>query len=124
MATITIKLHAPKCVDTRKVACICPHLEFDNSYIDTEAYAGTVYDTNIPGFGTWEGLVEYVANVTHSPNILIMFHKVVKEATLNDCGCLVNEEGVTFEESNPYVAEYINEVGTALAEYGFTVEVA
>ena len=115
MATITINFKEPEVAVERKCDCICPHLdvEANNSYICNPALAGTAYDTHVPGFGSWEGLVGFIANTTHSPNVLIMFKKAA-----------MTGETVTFEETNPYVAEYIREVGDALADFGFTVEVA
>ena len=112
MATITIKYEKPAVVVPAEVAQICPLFLPTNSYVDTEPYDGTIYDTNVWGLNTWEGLAAYLEKITDHPGILIMFKAAVRDGE------------ATFEEADAKVVEYIKEVGVALAGYGFTVEAA
>ena len=118
MATVTIKYESEKDlspVQTEDKAMeVCPHLEFDNSYIDSKPYEGTVYDTNVPGWGTWEGLSSFLANISNAPTALLMF----KKAREND------GQDIKFDVDDSIYAEYFEElVNTDLKNLGFTVTV-
>ena len=112
MATITIKYEAPVAPVKQDIAPICRLFEPNNSYVDTDPYMGTVYDTNVDGFGTWEGLADYLSKITHSPNVLILFNAAVRDGQ------------TSFDEDDPKMIEYYKELGVTLALYGFTVTVA
>ena len=112
MSTIKITFTAVEAPNEAQIAQVCSCFYPSNSYVDTDPYDGTVYDTNVPGFGTWEGLVDYLSKITNAPNILIMFKAAVRDGE------------VEFEESDPKQVEYYKELGVALADNGFTVEVA
>lgn len=118
MATITIDYTKPVVPVNADVAPICRLFMPNNSYVDTDPYAGTCYDTNIDGFGTWEGLADYLGRITHSPNVLIMFKAAVKAYENSEEGV----GSVTFEEADPKMVEYYKELGIALAPYGFVVK--
>lgn len=113
MATskVTITYKAPVAPVDKKVASICAVFEPTGSYIDTEKFAGTVYDTNVKGFGKWEGLVGYLGRITHAPNLLIMFHAAVRDGKAE------------FEEADAKVLEYIKELKAAFAEFGFSIKI-
>lgn len=111
MATVKITFTAPEAPANRSVASICAIFEPKNAYIDMEAYEGTVYDTNVDGFGEWEGFVGYLSKITNTPNILILFKAASRDGE------------VEFEEADPKQLEYLKEIGLALADYGFTVEI-
>lgn len=112
MATITIKYTAPVAPAEQQVADIAPMFKLGDSYIDTDAYDGTVYDTNVKGFGTWEGLVSWIESITMHPGILILFKAAVRDGS------------ATTEETDTKIVEYFKEIGSALKDAGFTVEVA
>lgn len=111
MATsITIKYTAPTEPVKADVTPICRLFTPNNAYIDTEAYEGTVWDTNVDGWGTWQGLAAYLEKITNTPNVLILLKAAVLDGE------------VTFEEEDPKMVEYIKELGTALAPYGFEID--
>ena len=112
MSTIKITFEAPVAPTKEDIAQVCSVFVPNNAYIDTDPYAGTVYDTNVEGFGTWEGLVEWIASITNTPNVLIMFKAAVRDGEAE------------FEEEDPKVVEYIKEIGEALADNGFVVEIS
>lgn len=120
MATITIKYTEPTVPASPVVLPVCRLFEPNNSYIDSDPYAGTVYDTNVDGFGTWEGLAKYLSKVTNNPNVFIMFKAAVKAAQEAEEGT----GSVEFEEQDPKMVEYYKELGLTLTEQGFVVEVA
>lgn len=109
MATITIKYTAPVEPVDADVAPICRLFNPNNSYIDTPEYEGTIWDTNVDGWGTWQGLAAYLEKITHSPNVLILFKAAVLDGE------------VSFEEGDPKMVQYFKELGTALAPFGFEV---
>ena len=110
MASITIKYTAPEAPVAGQVAPICSLMLPNGSYVDLDVYDGTVWDTNVYGIGDWEGLVEYLGKISHTPNILIMFKAAARDGE------------VTFEEEDYKMVEYLKELGAALAEFGFTVD--
>ena len=109
MASITIKYTAPAVAAQADVTQICAMFWPNNSYVDGEVYDGTIWDTNVDGFGTWEGLEAYISSLSHTPNALIMFKAAVRDGE------------VTFEEADAKQVEFYKELGTALAAYGFEV---
>lgn len=109
MASITIKYTAPVAPVQADIDQICAIFKPTNSYVDSEVYEGTIWDTNVEGFGTWEGLEAYVSSLSHTPNALIMFKAAVRDGE------------VTFEENDAKQVEFYKEIGAALAAYGFEV---
>ena len=99
MATIKITYTAPAAAPSREVASICGLFAPQNAYIDLEPYAGTVYDTNVEGWGIWEGLAAYLGKITNTPNVLILFKAAERDGA------------VEFEEADAKVAEYFKELG-------------
>ena len=119
MATVTIKYEAEKDLSPVKTADpsmqVCPHLEYTNSYVDSDPYAGTVYDTNVEGLGIASDLSVYLANIANAPTALLMFKHAKEKAG----------EDLKFEISDSIYAEYFNELAiTAYKNCGFTVTVA
>ena len=112
MASITIKYTAPAVPVEADVKQICAFFLPTNSYVDTKPYEGSLYDTNVEGYGTWEGMAAYLEKISASPNVLIMFKAAV------------NAGQVTFEEADAKQVEYYKEVGRQLAPYGFEVTAA
>ena len=114
MASITIKYTEPVAPVEGDVQQICALFLPTNSYVDGEPYEGTIWDTNVEGFGTFETLAEYLSKITSAPNVLILFKAAIA----------AGEDGVTFEESDPKQVVYYQELGKALADYGFEVTVS
>lgn len=109
MASITIKYTAPEAPVEANVDQICAFFLPTNSYVDTEVYQDTIWDTNVDGFGTWEGFVAYLEKISAAPNVLILFKAAARDGE------------ITFEENDPKQVEYIKEIGLELAPYGFEV---
>lgn len=81
------------------------------SYIDTKPYEGTVYDTNIDGWGFIEMPEPYASTSLPFPVPLAQF----KLATMGGV--------VTFETDDYKEAFYYAEVGAAVADQGFEIVV-
>lgn len=109
MASITIKYTALEAPVEGKVEQIPAFFLPTNSYVDTEIYEGTIWDTNVEGWGTWEGYVAHLEKISAAPNVLILFKAAARDGE------------ITFEEDDPKQVEYIKEIGLALAAYGFEV---
>lgn len=109
MASITIKYTAPEVLDPMAVDQIPAMFWPNNSYVDTEVYEGTIWDTNVEGWGAWDGLADYLDSISMHKGLLLMFKKAVREGE------------ATFEAENEIDAEYCMEVGRALAKFGFEV---
>ena len=112
MASITIKYTEPKALVQADVKQICAFFLPTASYVDSPEYEGSIWDTNVEGTGTWEGIAAYLDSISAAPNVLIMFKAAATDGT------------VTFEESDAKQVEYYKEVGRRLAVYGFEVSAA
>ena len=109
MASITIKYAAPEAPVEANVDQICAFFLPTNSYVDTEVYEGSIWDTNVEGWGTWEGFVAHLEKISAAPNVLILFKAAARDGE------------ITFEESDPKQVEYIKEIARQLAVYGFEI---
>ena len=94
------------------VSPICSLYVPTNSYIDTAAYAGTVYDTNVDGFGKINLMEPYATTSFPFPVPLAQF----KVAALGS--------PVEFTVDSYMEAFWYTEAGKVLKEQGFTVTVA
>lgn len=88
-----------------------------NSYVDTPAYEGTVYDTNVPGFGSVPVMEPYASTSFPFPLPLAQF-KVAVVGEDGESGKECEFTVDTYEE-----AFYYMEAGAALKDQGFTVTV-
>lgn len=109
MASITIKYTAPAGPVEADVKQICAFFLPTNSYVDTKPYEGTIWDTNVEGWGTWEGFVAYLEKISAAPTVLIMFKAAARDGQ------------ITFTEDDAKQVEYYKEIGRQLAPYGFEV---
>lgn len=96
------------------VAPICRLFVPNNCYADTPAYEGTVYDTNVDGFGHVEMVEPYASVSVPFPVPLAQF----KLAVVGE-----NNE-VTFDVEDYKEAFYYMQVGEQLESQGFEVEVS
>lgn len=97
----------------RLVAPICRIYTPNNSYIDTSAYEGTVYDTNRDGFGGIDPLEPFATTSIPFPLPLAQFKLAV-----------VAENGtVEFEVHDYKEAFYYKQLGAAMHDQGFTITV-
>lgn len=97
----------------RLVAPICRIYTPDNSYVDTEAYENTVYDTNVGGFGSIDLLEPFATTSIPFPLPLAQFKLAV-----------VAENGeVEFEVFDYKEAFYYKQLGAAMYDQGFRIEV-
>lgn len=92
---------------------IAPMFFPENSYTDSEAYEGTIYDTNVPGWGSMPLVEPYASTSIPFPAALAQF----KLAVVGE-----NNE-VTFTVDSYEDAFYYKEIGYKLADQGFSVEV-
>ncbi len=99
--------------DIRIATPICALYVPSNSYADTAAFDGSVYDTNVKGFGTINVMEPYATTSFPFPVPLAQF----KVAVLSD------DNEVEFTVDTYMEAFYYIEAGKALASQGFTVTV-
>ena len=108
--TVTITYAGPaNPSDLRIPAPIYPIYVPSNSYVDTAAYDGTVYDTNVKGFGYINVMEPYATTNFPFPVPLAQF-KVAVVGESNE---------VTFTVETYMEAFYYMEAGRALASQGF-----
>lgn len=118
MATVKITYAAPVIADAQEVAPICPVFEPDNGYAKSDAYKGTVYEA-AQGFGTWAGYQNYLDQISSHPGIFAMYRAAVRGVEAD--GTVKHE--IEFEENDPMVLAYYNELAIELANEGFTTTV-
>ena len=111
---VTIKYTGPQNPESVKfVTPIAPTYVPSNSYVDTAAYAGTVYDTNVEGMGVIDVMEPYATTSFPFPVPLAQF-KIAA----------VGEDGqVEFTVDTYTEAFWYMEAGKALADQGFEVTV-
>lgn len=101
------------------VSPICRLFVPSNSYVDTSAYEGTVYDTNVDGFGKIDLMEPYASTSFPFPVPLAQFKlAVIGEDDEESGGKKVEFEIATYMEAFWYM-----QAGIALADQGFTVTV-
>ena len=110
--TVAITYAGPAVENIPFVTPICALYVPQNSYIDTAAYAGTVYDTNVEGFGKIDLMEPYATTSFPFPVPLAQF----KIAAVG--GSPVEFTVDTYQEAFWYMT-----AGVQLKEQGFTVTV-
>ena len=111
--TVTITYTGPVTETLNVKFPIAPTYFPTNSYVDTEAMAGTVYDTNVEGWGTIDLMEPYKTTSFPFPVPLAQF-KVAAVGT---------EGTVTFTVDTYMEAFWYTQAGIQLKDQGFTVEV-
>lgn len=99
MANVTIKYYGPKVEDARDVAPICPVFLPCNSYVDGVGMDGTIYDTNVPGFGS---ILEGVS----APLMHLPFPGGMKVVNMSIVGTEKKDGGKTYRELSIEVTDY------------------
>lgn len=106
------------------VSPICATYVPTNSYVDTPAYAGTVYDTNVKGFGTIDLMDPYADTSFPFPVPLAQFKlATIGTDVLDDNDQPTGAKTVTFTVEDYADAFWYMEAGKALKDQGFTVTV-
>nr|DAG57657.1 MAG TPA: hypothetical protein [Caudoviricetes sp.] len=117
--TITITYTGPANPENISfVSPICPIFVPSNSYIDTPAYKGTVYDTHTKGYGSINLMEPYASTSFPFPVPLTQFKLAIVGEDDGNGG-----KKVTFDVDSYQEAFWYTEAGVALAGQGFTVEV-
>lgn len=100
MANVTIKYYGPKVEDARCVAPICPVFLPCNSYVDGVGMEGTIYDTNVHGFGS---ILESVS----APLMHLPFPGGMKVVNMAIVGTeKTDDNGKTYRELSIEVTDY------------------
>lgn len=119
--TITYKGQAAESIPF--VNPICRMFVPDNSYVDTKAYEGTVYDTNPKGFGKIDLMEPYASTSFPFPVPLTQFKLAVIGEDAKDSSGNVTGKKVSFNVDSYMEAYWYTQAGAALADQGFTVDV-
>lgn len=112
--TVKIEYAAVAADVTNLVSPICRLFAPTGCYTDTKAYEGSVYDTNVSGWGEALSLEKFVELSIDHPGALMLF----KKAALSEL------DSVEFDTDDYTEAIYYEELGKALADQGFTVTVS
>lgn len=106
------------------VSPICAQYVPTNSYVDTAAYDGTVYDMNTKGKGIIDLVEPYATTSFPYPVPLAQFKlATVGEDVLDGDEQPTGAKTVTFTVDSYADAFWYMEAGKALADQGFTVTV-
>lgn len=120
---VTITYKGPEAESIQVVNPICRMFQPCNSYVDTPAYEGTVYDTNVDGWGKIDLMEPYATTSFPFPVPLAQFKLATVGEDVKDKDGNVIGKKVTFFVDSYMEAFWYKQAGTALAEQGFTVEV-
>lgn len=99
---------------------ICALYVPTNSYVDTPAYEGTVYDTNVAGFGKLNIMEPYASTSFPFPVPLAQFKLAVVGTDSED---VEGAKEVTFTVDTYEEAFWYMTAGAQLKDQGFTVTV-
>ena len=122
--TVTIIYKGPEAESIRVANPICRLFTPGTSYVDSPAYEGTVYDTNVDGFGKIDLMEPYATTSFPFPVPLAQFKlAVIGEDVQDDDGNVTGAKKVTFPVATYMEAFWYKHAGTALADQGFTVTV-
>ena len=121
---ITIEYRGKE-TNVERIACpICRIFTPSASYVDTPAYEGTTWDTNVAGWGSTPAVEPYASTSIPFPVPLAQFKlAVVGKPITGKGGKEVIGHTVTFTTDDYKEAFYYKQVGAALADQGFTVKV-
>lgn len=109
---------------SQSVAPIGARYTLSNSYNDTVGYDGSVYDTNVKGWGDLVLPEPYASTSFPYPVALSQFKvATIGEDVLGDDGQPTGSKYVEFEVETYMEAWHYQEAGVALAPQGFEVEV-
>ena len=112
MAQVTITytaLAAPTADTTQQ---ICRMFFPNNAAADNAAFAGTYYDTNVEGWGEGTSAEQFFKDSVAHPGLVLALKTAVEKGT------------ATLEVTDPYEVLYYKEIADAVADQGFTIEVA
>lgn len=117
---VKIVYTGPSVESIQFVSPICRLFVPSNSYVDTPAYKGTVYDTNVEGFGKIDLMEPFASTSFPFPVPLAQFKlAVVGENDEDSDGKKAEFEVATYME-----AFWYKQAGVALADQGFIVDVS
>lgn len=127
MTSVNIKYTGPKVdIADRPANSICNIFAPGGSYIDTPAYEGTCYDTNVHGWGKLNGLRPMANTVTRFAwleRAAIAAVEASKKATTAEEFTKLNV-GVTFDLGNDYMEKlYWMQMADNVASQGFVITV-
>ncbi len=120
---VTITYKGPATESISFVNPICRMYVPNNSYVDTKAYEGTVYDTNVEGFGKIDLMEPYASTSFPFPVPLAQFKLAVFGEDVKDSSGNITGKKVMFSVENYMEAYWYTQAGYALIDQGFTVEV-
>lgn len=120
---VTITYKGPVTDSITFVNPICKMFEPCKSYIDTTAYKGTVYDTNVSGFGKIDLMEPYASTSFPFPVPLTQFKLAVIGEEAKDKDGNVIGKNITFTVNSYMEAFWYKQAGAVLADQGFIVEV-
>ena len=110
--------------DIRFASPISPLYCPTNSYIHTDAYEGTVYDTDVKGMGSIAPVEPYASTAFPFPVSMAQFKlATVGTDVIGEDGVATGAKEVTFEVDNYAEAFWYMQAGEELADQGFTVTV-
>lgn len=95
----------------------------DGSYIDSAAYEGTVYDTNVEGWGEVPAVAPYDSTSIPYPVALAQFKLATVGEDLLDGEENVIGKQVSFTVDDYKEAFYYKTIGEQMADQGFEVTV-
>lgn len=125
MYTIKITYKCPQDnVADLKVLPISGSYEPTGSYTESAAYDGTVYDTNVRGWGSINLPEPYASTSFPFPVPMAQFKlATVGKDVIGDDGKPTGEKFVEFKTADYKEAFYYKDCGASMAGQGFTVEV-
>lgn len=112
MAQVTITYTALVAPSADATAPICRIFMPNNAAADNAAFEGTYYDTNVEGWGEATTPDKFFADSVAHPGLVLALKTAVRDG---EC---------KYEENDAKEILYLKEVATAVADQGFTIEIA
>ena len=112
MYTIKIDYKAPESTVTSAVDPICRLFNPSACAADNAAYAGTYYDTNVPGWGEGTSLAKFMDQMVAHPGLIAALRKAMRDSTY------------TISDGTEEMMQLMDEAKNTLSEEGFTITIS
>lgn len=121
MATVKIVFDPRKVAKPQVEASanVCAVFDTEASYVDSQDYEGTRYDSNVPGMGIMDAVEPYASTSVPMSTPLAQF----KMTTLAPANELTGVRELSFEVSDYKEVFYYKQLGEDMKDQGFEVTV-
>lgn len=109
---ITISYTAPVAPAAEHINQIFRRMTFESAAADNAVFEGTYYDTNVDGWGVATPIEEFFKSCVAHPGLISALKAAMREGSFS------------FTSDDEREILFLSEVGTAIADQGFVIDIA